>query len=319
MTAEYRRPGWFTRNVFNKSVAGLTRMGISVLGSRVLEVTGRKSGQPRHTPVNLLTLDGHDYLVAPRGEAEWVRNVRAADGRLALLLGRRRDERVATEVSGPDKVPVLRAYLRRWKAEVGVFFQGVGTGRHRRRAGGHRPPPPGVRPQRAAQTGAALKTAIRAAIRPGRVCGSATAVTSTPAAARGGGRGGPDAHHHRRPACPGRRRPPESRRPPNRSEADGVRGGHGLPLGLGQRHPDRAVRRHCVHLPPGGRQAFGEHVPAGRGPRDQHPGARAGRRGKGLQQTLGHGAIGHHVRNQSPAFEDLGGARSDGGDAGRSK
>jgi deazaflavin-dependent oxidoreductase (nitroreductase family) len=126
MTAEYRRPGWFTRNVFNKSVAGLTRMGISVLGSRVLEVTGRKSGQARHNPVNLLTLDGHDYLVAPRGEAEWVRNVRAADGRLALLLGRRRDERVATEVSDPDKVPVLRAYLRRWKAEVGVFFQGVG-------------------------------------------------------------------------------------------------------------------------------------------------------------------------------------------------
>jgi deazaflavin-dependent oxidoreductase (nitroreductase family) len=126
MATDYRRPGWFTRNVFNKSVAGLTRMGISVLGSRVLEVTGRKSGQPRRTPVNLLTLDGRDYLVAPRGEAEWVRNVRAAGGHLTLLLGRRRDERVASELTGDDKVPVLRAYLRRWKAEVGVFFDGVG-------------------------------------------------------------------------------------------------------------------------------------------------------------------------------------------------
>jgi deazaflavin-dependent oxidoreductase (nitroreductase family) len=125
-TTHYRRPGWFTRNVFNKSVAGLTRLGISVLGSRVLEVTGRKSGQPRHNPVNLLTLDGRDFLVAPRGEAEWVRNVRAADGHLTLLLGRRRDERVASEVTGAEKVPILRAYLKRWKAEVGVFFEGVG-------------------------------------------------------------------------------------------------------------------------------------------------------------------------------------------------
>ncbi len=64
--------------------------------------------------------------MAPRGEAEWVRNVRAADGHLTLLLGRHRDVRTATEVTGTDKVPVLRAYLKRWKAEVGVFFEGVG-------------------------------------------------------------------------------------------------------------------------------------------------------------------------------------------------
>ncbi len=125
-TTPYRRPGWFTRNVFNRTVAGLTRLGVSVLGSRVLEVKGRKSGQPRQTPVNLLSFEGVDYLVAPRGEAEWVRNVRADEGRLALLLGRRRSECVGTEVTGPEKVPVLRAYLRRWKAEVGVFFEGVG-------------------------------------------------------------------------------------------------------------------------------------------------------------------------------------------------
>jgi deazaflavin-dependent oxidoreductase (nitroreductase family) len=125
-TTSYRRPGWFTRNVFNRLVAGATRLGISVLGSRVLEVRGRKSGLPRRTPVNLLSYEGRDYLVAPRGEAEWVRNVRADDGHLTLLLGRRRDDRTATEVTGPDKVPLLRAYLRRWKAEVGVFFDGVG-------------------------------------------------------------------------------------------------------------------------------------------------------------------------------------------------
>jgi hypothetical protein len=79
-----------------------------------------------HTPVNLLSVDGTQYLVAPRGETQWVRNVRAGQGRLDLLLGRRREHYVATELVGADKVPVLRAYLARWKAEVGVFFDGVG-------------------------------------------------------------------------------------------------------------------------------------------------------------------------------------------------
>jgi deazaflavin-dependent oxidoreductase (nitroreductase family) len=121
----YAAPGWFTRNVFNRAVAGLTRLGVSVVGSRVLEVKGRTSGQPRRTPVNLLVIDGHEYLVAPRGETQWVRNVRADGGRLALLLGRRREERVAHELGQAEAIPVLRAYLKRWKAEVGVFFDGV--------------------------------------------------------------------------------------------------------------------------------------------------------------------------------------------------
>lgn len=124
-TPHYRQPGWFTRNIFNPTVAFLTRRGVSIWGSRVLEVQGRTSGQPRRTPVNLLTHDGRQYLVSPRGEGQWVRNVRAADGRLATLLGDRREEWVAHELADADKVPVLRAYLRRWKAEVGVFFDGT--------------------------------------------------------------------------------------------------------------------------------------------------------------------------------------------------
>lgn len=121
----YRRPGWFTRNVMNRSVVWLTRRGVSVWGSRVLEVKGRVTGAPRRVPVNLLVLDGREVLVAPRGDAEWTRNVRAAGGRLDLLLGGRRDHRIAEELDGQEKVDALRAYLRRWKAEVGVFFDGV--------------------------------------------------------------------------------------------------------------------------------------------------------------------------------------------------
>jgi len=121
----YIRPGWFTRRIFNRAVAQLTRTGVSIWGSRVLEVPGRRTGEPRRVPVNLLTLDGREYLVSARGHGEWVRNVRANEGRLDLLLGRRRTSYQATEVADDAKVDVLRAYLHRWKAEVGAFFDGV--------------------------------------------------------------------------------------------------------------------------------------------------------------------------------------------------
>ncbi|MEU7723567.1 nitroreductase family deazaflavin-dependent oxidoreductase [Streptomyces tibetensis] len=125
MSTHVQKPGWFTVNVFNRFVAWLTRRGISVWGSRVLAVRGRKSGQWRTTPVNLLTLDGKQYLVAPRGHVQWTHNMRAAGGG-ELHLGKHVDTFTAAEVGDDDKSPILRAYLKRWKAEVGVFFNGVG-------------------------------------------------------------------------------------------------------------------------------------------------------------------------------------------------
>jgi deazaflavin-dependent oxidoreductase (nitroreductase family) len=125
MADHYQRPDWFTEHVFNPLVALLTRLGVSVAGSRVLEVRGRKSGEPRRTPVNLLTVDGARYLVAPRGHTQWVRNLRArGEGR--LLVGRRAEAFTATEITDDEKPPLLRAYLKRWKWEVGMFFAGVG-------------------------------------------------------------------------------------------------------------------------------------------------------------------------------------------------
>ena len=122
----YQRPDWFTTNVFNRAVAVLTRMGVSVWGSRVLRVRGRKSGEWRSSPVNLLTHGGRQYLVAPRGHTQWVRNIRVShEGE--LLLGGRAQRFRAVEIPDGDKVPILRDYLRRWKFEVGVFFGGVGA------------------------------------------------------------------------------------------------------------------------------------------------------------------------------------------------
>lgn len=120
----YLAPGSFTRKVFNPFVAFLTRRGLSVAGSRVLTITGRKTGLPRQNVVNVLTVDGVRYLVAPRGHTAWVRNLRAA--RTATLRVGRRIESVASEeVPDTDKLPILRAYLAKWGWEVGVFFDGL--------------------------------------------------------------------------------------------------------------------------------------------------------------------------------------------------
>jgi deazaflavin-dependent oxidoreductase (nitroreductase family) len=109
----------------NGVMAGLTRLGLSVKGSRILYVRGRSSGEWRTTPVNPLRYEGASYLVAPRGQTQWVRNMRVAGGG-ELHLGRTVERFTATELADADKPAILRAYLKAWRAEVGTFFEGVG-------------------------------------------------------------------------------------------------------------------------------------------------------------------------------------------------
>lgn len=111
-------------NLFHRGVAWLARHGVSVMGTRLLSVRGRKSGELRSTPVNLMHVDGERYLVAPRGHTQWVRNLRAA-GEGQLTLGRRTETFHAIELSDEDKPPLLRTYLEKWAWEVGRFFEGV--------------------------------------------------------------------------------------------------------------------------------------------------------------------------------------------------
>lgn len=124
MEERFQEPGWFTKNVFNPIVAWFSRRGLSLAGSRVLEVKGRKSGEWRRTPVNPLNFEGRRYLVAPRGNAQWVRNIRVSGG--GRLVGKGTEEFTATELSDQEKPALLRAYLKKWKWEVGAFFDGVG-------------------------------------------------------------------------------------------------------------------------------------------------------------------------------------------------
>lgn len=125
VSEHYRKPGFVTRRIFNPLVAAFSRWGPGLAGSRVLEVRGRSSGAWRATPVNPLELDGERYLVAARGQTQWVRNLRA-DGACRLRGGRRLEELTATELPVAERPAVLRAYLKRWKWEVGAFFEGVG-------------------------------------------------------------------------------------------------------------------------------------------------------------------------------------------------
>jgi deazaflavin-dependent oxidoreductase (nitroreductase family) len=97
----------------------LTWLGLSPRQVVTLEVPGRRSGAIRRTNLLLAEHDGKHYLVALAGESQWVRNVRAAGGR--VVLGRRRGRHAATleEVPVRDRAPVIQAYMLRWGRRPG--------------------------------------------------------------------------------------------------------------------------------------------------------------------------------------------------------
>jgi deazaflavin-dependent oxidoreductase (nitroreductase family) len=113
-----------TAEIFNAVTKWLTARGVSLVGSRVLAVRGRKSGQTRTNIVNLFSYEGSQYLLAPRGHTEWVRNLRVA-GEGELRLGRRRQQFTPVEIADADKEPLIRLYLRKWAWETGAFFDGL--------------------------------------------------------------------------------------------------------------------------------------------------------------------------------------------------
>ena len=111
----------------NRTIRRLADRGINLAGAQVLTVAGRTTGAPQRIPVNPLTIGGREYLVAPRGQTQWVRNVRAA-GHGELRRGRRSRPVRLTEIDPELRPPILREYLRRWGWEVGRLLpDGLGT------------------------------------------------------------------------------------------------------------------------------------------------------------------------------------------------
>ena len=117
---DYQRPTLGER-FFGRALTAAVRIGLIGGHFAVLEVRGRKSGRTIALPVDPLDLDGRRYLVCPRGDANWVRNVRAT-GEVVLARAMRRRRYVARELPPDQRPPVLKAYLDRFAVEVQRFF-----------------------------------------------------------------------------------------------------------------------------------------------------------------------------------------------------
>jgi deazaflavin-dependent oxidoreductase (nitroreductase family) len=107
--------------LFNRTFGALVGLGIGPAHIHILEVRGRKSGKLYRTPVDLLTLDGKQYLVAPRGQTQWVRNAEAA-GEVTLKRGSTRKQFRLLAVPDADKPPILKAYLDSFQRQVQRYF-----------------------------------------------------------------------------------------------------------------------------------------------------------------------------------------------------
>lgn len=123
MTDHYDRPNR-TARTFNTVVRWLAEAGVSIAGTRALRVRGRTSGVVRSVVVNVLTVDGVDYVVSPRGHTQWSRNARAAG---QVDIGPRwRSRRIAVhEIADAAKPPLLKSYLDRWYWQVKGHVAGL--------------------------------------------------------------------------------------------------------------------------------------------------------------------------------------------------
>ncbi len=123
MATRYEEPNRVARAA-NTVIRWLAELGISIAGTRALRVRGRKSGKPREVVINLLTVGGVDYLVSPRGNTQWARNVRAAGVVEVGPRWRRRRARIS-EVDDAAKPDLLRRYLARWYWQVKDYVGGL--------------------------------------------------------------------------------------------------------------------------------------------------------------------------------------------------
>lgn len=108
MAKRYRLTGMLKS--VNVMMRGLLRVGLAPKTTHLLTVAGRRSGEPRSTPVSLVEDAGQRWLVAPYGEVGWVLNARAA-GQVALSRGRRSETLRIAELDAVEAGPVLKRYV----------------------------------------------------------------------------------------------------------------------------------------------------------------------------------------------------------------
>jgi len=110
-----------TERLFNRLFGLLVGWGIGLAHNYVLQVQGRKTGRIYSTPVNVLEYKGKRFLVAPRGETQWVRNAQMC-GQVWLKKGRSRQSFGLRQLNDEEKPEILREYLNRYKTTVQRYF-----------------------------------------------------------------------------------------------------------------------------------------------------------------------------------------------------
>ncbi len=123
MSTRYEEPNRAAQAA-NTVIRWLAELGISIAGTRALRVRGRKSGKQRGVVINLLTVDGVDYVVSPRGNTQWARNVRAA-GVVEIGPRWRRQRTGINELTDAAKPELLKRYLARWYWQVKDYVVGL--------------------------------------------------------------------------------------------------------------------------------------------------------------------------------------------------
>jgi deazaflavin-dependent oxidoreductase (nitroreductase family) len=116
----FRKPS-FIEKFFNHAFGVLVGLGLGLRHNYLLQVRGRKTGRLYSTPVNVLELRDRLYLVAPRGQTQWVRNARVS-GEITLKKGARQERYRLRELNSEEKPEILKAYLESFKTTVQRYF-----------------------------------------------------------------------------------------------------------------------------------------------------------------------------------------------------
>jgi deazaflavin-dependent oxidoreductase (nitroreductase family) len=115
----YLKPSALVSNGYNKLA-----MRFGLAGAETATVTGRKTGEPRSVPVIPVTVDGQLYMVSTRGEAEWVRNLRATPTVLITKKGRAQSYS-AVEIPAEARGSVIAAYRAKAGREVNQYWKKI--------------------------------------------------------------------------------------------------------------------------------------------------------------------------------------------------
>jgi deazaflavin-dependent oxidoreductase (nitroreductase family) len=109
--------------LMNAFFGRLASIGLMASDTVQLQVKGRRSGQTRSVAVTWVEHEGGRYLVAPRGNTEWVRNVQAAGGQAVLKHGKSEGVRLE-ELPVEQRAPIIKSYLKKTamvtKREFGI-------------------------------------------------------------------------------------------------------------------------------------------------------------------------------------------------------